>query len=216
MKKIITFLMMFVMLFALTACGENNEGMVNDNNDNTQKKEVLITENPIESSENVDSNATKSNSKALVVYFSATGNTKAVAEKIAEKTNSDIFEITPEQPYTDEDLNYSNDNCRANKEMNDENARPAISSKIDNIDDYDKIYLGYPIWWGNCPKIIYTLLESYDLSGKTIIPFCTSASSSISTSVNNIKKLTNADVKEGKRFDGSATTAEIESWLKNY
>ena len=216
MKKIITFLMMFVMLFALTACGENNEGVENDDSVNTQKNEVLTTENPIESSENVDSNATKSNSKALVVYFSATGNTKAVAEKIAEKTNSDIFEITPEQPYTDEDLNYSNDNCRANKEMNDENARPAISSKIDNIDDYDKIYLGYPIWWGNCPKIIYTLLESYDLSGKTIIPFCTSASSSISTSVNNIKKLTNADVKEGKRFDGSATTAEIESWLKNY
>lgn len=157
-----------------------------------------------------------STSKSLVVYFSATGNTKSLAEKIAEESGSDIFEIVPEEPYTSADLNYSNSDCRANKEQNDTSSRPAISSKLDNIDDYDTIFIGYPIWWGTMPKIINTFLDTYDLSGKTIMPFCTSGSSGISTSVSAIRNIcTNSTVTDGFRGTSSTTDTQIRTWLNN-
>lgn len=101
--------------------------------------------------------------KALVVYFSCTGNTKAVAEKIAQLTGADLYEIVPEIPYTAEDLNYNNDSCRANREMDDSSARPAIGSDAVEISAYDTVYIGYPIWWGTMPRIINTFLDTYDL-----------------------------------------------------
>lgn len=152
--------------------------------------------------------------KSLVVYFSATGNTKSLAEKIAEESGSDIFEIVPEEPYTSADLNYSNNDCRANKEHNDETARPAISSKLENIDSYDTIFIGYPIWWGTMPKIINTFLDTYDLSGKTVMPFCTSGGSGISTSVSAIKNACpGADVKDGFRGTSGTNNTQIRQWL---
>ncbi len=152
--------------------------------------------------------------KMLVVYFSATGNTESMAETIAEVTGADIYEIVPEDPYTSEDLNYSDDNCRANQEMNDESARPAISGEIENIDEYDTIFLGYPIWWGTMPRIINTFLDTYDLSGKTIMPFCTSGSSGISTSVSAIRSIcSDSDVLEGMRGTSSTTETQIEEWI---
>jgi flavodoxin len=153
---------------------------------------------------------------ALVVYFSATGNTKSLAEKIAAATEADLVEIVPAEPYTSEDLNYNNNNCRANLEMNDSAARPAISNTIENIDSYDTIMLGYPIWWGTMPKIINTFLESYDLSGKTIMPFCTSGGSGISSSVSAIRSIcTNSTVTDGFRGSASASDAQIQEWLGN-
>ncbi len=153
-------------------------------------------------------------SRALVVYFSATGNTEAVAETIASVTGADVYEIIPEIPYTSEDLNYNDDNSRANQEMNDENARPAISGGIENIDDYDTIFLGYPIWWGTMPRIINTFLDTYDLSGKTILPFCTSGSSGISSSVERIRNICpNSDVKDGMRGTSSTDAAQIQEWI---
>lgn len=173
----------------------------------TKPEETPSPEQPDESA-NTDN-------KALVVYFSVTGNTKALAETIAETTDADIVEIVPETPYTSEDINYNNDNCRANKEQNDNSARPAIANKIENIDDYDTIFLGYPIWWGTMPKIINTFFESYDLSGKTIMPFCTSGGSSIGTSVSAIKSICqNADVKEGFRGSSSTASEEIKTWVE--
>lgn len=152
--------------------------------------------------------------KSLVVYFSATGNTKALAEKIAEESASELFEIVPEEPYTSADLNCSNSDCRANKEQNNTDARPAISSKLENIEDYDVVFIGYPIWWGTMPKIINTFLDTYDLSGKTILPFCTSGSSGISTSVTAIKNACpNAEVKTGFRGMASTTGTQIRTWL---
>ena len=152
--------------------------------------------------------------KALVVYFSVTGNTKALAETVAETTGADIVEIVPETPYTSEDISYNNNNCRANREQNDDSARPAIANKIENIDDYDTIYLGYPIWWGTMPKIINTFLESYDLSGKTIMPFCTSGGSGISSSVSAIKSTCqNADVKDGFRGSASTSDTQVKEWI---
>lgn len=153
-------------------------------------------------------------SRMLVVYFSATGNTEAVAETIAEVTGADVYEIIPEQPYTDDDLNYNDDSCRANREMNDESARPAISGGVENIEQYDTIFLGYPIWWGTMPRIINTFLDTYDLSGKTIMPFCTSGSSGISSSVSDIRSICpNSDVKDGLRGTSSTDAEQITEWL---
>lgn len=151
---------------------------------------------------------------ALIVYFSATGNTEELAYKIVDVTGSDIYEIVPEDPYTSEDLNYSDDSCRANQEMNDPDARPAIAGGIDNIDEYSTIILGYPIWWGTMPRIINTFLDTYDLSGKTILPFCTSGSSGISQSVSALRNMCiQSDVTEGFRGTSLTTSAQIQNWL---
>lgn len=118
--------------------------------------------------------------KALVVYFSVTGNTKAVAETLAKLQDADIYEIVPQQPYTDEDLNYSDSATRATAEQNDPEARPAIQGSITDFEQYDIVYVGFPIWWGDMPRILYTFFDSYDFSGKTIAPFCTSGGSGLS------------------------------------
>ena len=173
---------------------------------NTKTAEENPTKQPEETKEPT--------SKSLVVYFSATGNTERLAQKIAAETNSDVFEIVPEEPYTSADLNYSNSDCRANKEQNDPTARPAISSTLENLEDYDVIFIGYPIWWGTMPKIINTFLDTYDLSGKTIMPFCTSGSSGISSSVSAIKSACpNADVKTGFKGTSGTTSTQIRTWL---
>lgn len=156
------------------------------------------------------------NGKVIVVYFSFTGNTKGVAEKIAQSLACDVTGIEPKTPYTDSDLNYNDGNSRANNEQNDDSARPAIGNAIENLDDYSTIFVGFPIWWGKMPKIMYTFFESYDLSGKTIIPFCTSGGSGISTSVDEIKSLAkDSTVENGKRFSESASQKEVDNWIKS-
>lgn len=152
-------------------------------------------------------------SASAIIYFSATGTTKAFAEKIADVTGADIYEIKPSVPYTSEDLNYNSD-CRANDEQNDDSARPEIEPITANLEAYDTIYLGYPIWWGTLPKVIYTFAESYDLSGKTIMPFCTSGSSGIGASVSNLKTLLpSSNVKNGLRGSSSTSNSQIEAWI---
>ena len=151
--------------------------------------------------------------KTLVVYFSCTGNTKDVAERIADLCNADIYEIIPSEPYTSEDLDYNQSNCRANLEMNDESSRPAIGSDAVDISGYDTVFIGYPIWWGTMPRIINTFLDTYDLSDKTVMPFCTSGGSGVSRSVSDIKDAEpNADVRSGLRAD-SANDKGIDEWL---
>lgn len=153
--------------------------------------------------------------KILVAYFSCTGNTKAVAEKIAEITGGELYEIVPAEPYTSADLNYNDDNCRANREMNDPSSRPAIGSGEIDISAYDTVILGYPIWWGTCPRIIGTFLDTYDLSGKTVLPFCTSGGSGVSESVSDIKAVEpGADVREGLRVSGTGDR-NLEGWLRD-
>lgn len=214
MKKIFIALLMIMAIFTLTACG-NNSG-INESERIVIPSTENSTDNTAETTKSAEPNE-ESEEKAVVVYFSCTGNTKVVAEEIARQTGADLYEIIPEQPYTSDDLNYSNDDCRANREMHDDNVRPAISGKLDNIELYNKVYIGYPIWWGTMPRIINTFLDEYDLSGKTIIPFCTSGGSGIEDSVNRIKNAEpNADVKNGLQI--SAASVEncedyISSWL---
>ena len=150
----------------------------------------------------------------LVVYFSRTGNTKMIAEYLLELTDADSYVIQAAVPYSDEDISYGNSDCRANQEQNDSIVRPEIAEPIDSIEQYDKIFLGYPIWWGQEPRIIDTFLESYDFSDKTVIPFCTSHSSGISTSEGNIKELVPIGKQlAGRRFSADCTKDEVAEWL---
>jgi flavodoxin len=150
----------------------------------------------------------------VVVYFSRTNNTEKIANYIINITGAEKYEIEAEIPYTDEDIDYTNSSCRANKEQNDKSCRPEIAEPMESIDSYEVIYLGYPIWWGEEPRIIDTFLESYDFSDKTIIPFCTSASSGIATSEKNIRNLVPiGNLLEGKRFSASASESEVEEWI---
>lgn len=182
---------------------------------------ILVTlknskEHNSSTSNNLDSSDSKvgddnMNENSVVLYFSATGTTEKIAQYISEITNSKMVEIIPVKEYTNDDLDYNNDNSRANKEQNDNTARPAINNEID-INQYDIVYLGYPIWWGDVPKIILTLMENNNFSGKTIIPFCTSGGSDISMSVTSLKKYHN-NVLNGQKFSANTTKSEVESWI---
>lgn len=161
---------------------------------------------------------TEEESSTLVVYFSCTDHTTAIAENISQITGADLWKITPSDPYTEEDLDYeNNDNCRANEEQADPDDRPEIADTIDNLDQYDIIFIGHPIWQGEEPRIIDTFLETYDLNGKTVIEFCTSDSSDIATAYENVQELEpKANWIDAKRFDSeSATYEEIEEWISS-
>ncbi|MBQ9314674.1 MAG: hypothetical protein IJ220_06785 [Clostridia bacterium] len=151
-------------------------------------------------------------SKAAVVYFSATGTTKQVAEYVKDETNADIFEIIPKEKYTSEDLNWNNNDSRTTKEQNDKNVRPEIENNID-ISNYDLIFIGYPIWWGDCPRIVQSFIETGKLNGKTAIPFCTSGSSSISGSENTLKNYKEINWISGKRL--TASRNDVANWVKS-
>lgn len=160
--------------------------------------------------ENSDSKA----SKTLVAYFSATGTTAAIAEKLAKVTGGELYQITPEKPYTSADLNWHNKQSRSSVEMNNPKSRPALKSKKENMSTYDIVYIGYPIWWDIAPTIIKTFIESHNLKDKTIIPFATSGGSSIGKSVEDLKK-TYPDLnwKEGKLLNRTSEKA-IREWTK--
>ncbi|MDR0970367.1 MAG: NAD(P)H-dependent oxidoreductase [Lentimicrobiaceae bacterium] len=155
--------------------------------------------------------------KVLVTYFSATGTTKAVAEKLSKIMNADIYEIKPDVPYTSADLDWHDKESRSTIEMQDKNSRPAIADKNAKIEHYDIIYIGFPIWWHLAPTIINTFLESYDFSGKTIILFATSGSSGFGKTVENLKGSCSPKtiIKEGKVFSARSTEADIETWAKS-
>ena len=125
--------------------------------------------------------------KVLVAYFSASGVTKGVAQQLAEVAGADLHEIKPEQPYTDADLDWRDKESRSSVEMKDKNSRPAITDKLDNMADYDVVFVGFPIWWYTCPTIINTFMEAYDFKGKTVVPFATSGGSTIEKSCEDLK-----------------------------
>ena len=162
-----------------------------------------------------DMNA-EADSDTLVVYFSRTGNTEKIAEYLIELTDADSYVIEAAVPYTDEDIAYNNSSCRANQEQNDKSVRPEIAKSLNSIENYDTIFLGYPIWWGQEPRIIDTFLESYDFSDKTVIPFCTSGSSGITTSEKNIADLVPiGNQLSGRRFAATASMNDVEDWYNS-
>ena len=154
-------------------------------------------------------------SKTLGAYFSASGVTAKVAERLAKIANADTFEIKPVQPYTEADLDWTNKNSRSTIEMKDPSSRPAIADKVENMSQYNTIFVGFPIWWYVAPTIIDTFLESYDLKGKTIIPFATSGGSRMGKTADVLRKVCGdgVTVNDGKVLNG-ATDADIKKWLE--
>ena len=151
--------------------------------------------------------------KTLVAYFSASGVTKGVAQKLAEVAGADLHEITPEKRYTDADLDWHNKQSRSSLEMADKNSRPAITDKLENMGDYDVIYVGFPIWWYTAPTIINTFMESYDFKGKTVIPFATSGGSTIEQACKDLKAAyPDVNWKDGKLLN-NATATDLQKWV---
>ena len=215
MKKAIVILLSLTMILGLTACGNSASKTKQPSTEDTFVESKADTESAETSTnmENTD-NQDAQEHKILVAYFSATGTTKGVAEHIANGLNADIYEIVPEEAYTDADLDYNDNNSRTTIEMNDADARPAISGSVENMEQYDIIFVGYPIWWGEAPRIVSTFMESYDFSGKTIVPFCTSGGSGIGSSASNLERLTSgATWLDGRRLNGSDSQDTVMEWV---
>lgn len=217
MKKTIAFLLSLFMIMGLAACG-NSSG---------QAEQTSTENNSVESNTDdaasAEANETRpeeaeipeeQGSRILVAYFSATNTAEGVAEHIANGLGADLYEIVPEEPYTDADLDYNDNNSRSTIEMNDPDARPAISGSVENMEQYDIVFIGYPIWWGDAPRIVSTFVESYDFSGKTMVPFCTSGGSGIGSSGANLEQLTSeATWLEGRRLNGSDSQETVMEWV---
>ena len=220
MKKWTSLLLALAMTLSLTACG-------NSNPENTPEPPASVSgstgeeasvstdaetpaEEPAEEPAGSETPAAGDSSSVLIAYFPWSGNTEQVAQIIQQETGGDLFEIAPATAYTDD---YNELLDIAQQEQSD-NARPAISGGVENMEDYGVVFLGYPIWWGDAPKIISTFLETYDFDGKTIVPFCTSGSSSIGGSVSDLEALTDgATWLEGQRFSGSASQETVSQWV---
>ena len=153
--------------------------------------------------------------KSLVAYFSASGVTAKVAEKLAKAINADLYEIAPEVPYTKADLNWMDKKSRSSVEMNDRSSRPAIGTTVDNMDQYDMVFVGFPIWWYREPSIIDTFMEAYDFTGKTVIPFATSGGSGLGDSHKNLQALApGAKVINGEKFPGNVSEEKLKAWAE--
>ena len=217
MKKAIVILLSLTMILGLTACGNSASKTKQPSTEDTFVESKADTESAETSTnmENTD-NQDAQEHKILVAYFSATGTTKGVAEHIANGLNADIYEIVPEEAYTDADLDYNDNNSRTTIEMNDPDARPVISGSVENMEQYDTVFIGYPIWWGEAPRIASTFMESYDFSGKTIVPFCTSGGSGIGSSASNLERLTSgATWLDGRRLNGSDSQDTVMEWVNS-
>lgn len=200
MKKTPIFCLAFILLLGLSACGAGAS------KEKTASKEELTAS---------DKEEALPETKALVAYFSCTGITRTAAQYAAEILGADLYEITPEQPYTEEDLAYGT-NGRADQEQNNPDARPVISGSVEHMEQYDTVVIGYPIWHGQAPRIISTFLESYDFAGKTLVPFCTSHSSGIGSSDSELHSLCpDTEWRDGESFYSDTSKTEVETWLAN-
>ena len=210
-KSVISGLLAVSVLLGLTAC--TNQGADPAPGPAPEGPAAPVVENPPAPEETAPAEpAPASGSKVLVACFSATGNTMPLAEYAADILGADLYEIVPQEPYTEEDLAYYTD-CRADREQEDAAARPAISGGVEHMEQYDTVLLGYPIWHGRPPRIICTFLESYDWAGKTVIPFCTSGSSPYSDS--GIRELVDGGTAwvTGRRFAAGTDRETIADWL---
>lgn len=214
MKKVFSILMVLTLLFSLAAC--SNSTTNEESSSPTQQLSDRSSTPAEESNSQSDSSTpTETEAKSLVVYFSWSGNTENVAKSIQSQTDSDIFEIVPATPYSDD---YDTVVDLAQEEQRN-NARPAISGEIENLEQYDVIYVGFPNWWGDMPMILYTFFDTYDLSGKTVALFCTSGGSGLSNTVNEVKSLEpGATVTAGLHIgSGSSSNPDnaVSKWLND-
>ena len=208
MKKVIPLFMSILMIFTLVACGNqagSNSGQTSQPTEST----------PLERSD-VTPETDGESGKTLVVYYSASGNTEAVAGYIAEAANADTFELVPVEPYSDEDLDWTTDGSRVNKEHDDEGLRDIelVETTVPDWDSYDTVFIGYPIWWGIAAWPVDGFIEANDFTGKTVIPFATSASSGLGESGQLLAELAGTgDWQEGMRFRSSVSEGDVQEWL---
>ena len=224
-KKLLSLSLAAVMALSLAACGQSDATDDSQSAGPNQKETSTPAPTPTpengedtsapDASEPEDSQSGE-NGGVLVVYYSATGNTEAVAGYIAEATGGDLFELEPAEPYTDADLNWTDENSRVTLEHEDESLRDVelVADTVDNWDSYDTVFIGYPIWWGIAAWPVDTFVEANDFTGKTVIPFCTSSSSGLGESGSRLAELADAgDWLEGQRFPSSASQADVEAWV---
>ena len=234
MKRTLSLLLSLVMALSLTACGGNensSSSQVSSAAPESSAAESSASESSSEASSEISSEAPSSSevgseaaesedasgSNVLVVYYSATGNTAEVAQYIADSTGGDLFEIQPVEPYTDDDLNWTDDNSRVSQEHADESLRDVelVADTVDNWDQYDTVFIGYPIWWGIAAWPVDGFVEANDFSGKTVIPFCTSSSSGLGESGQLLADMAGTgDWQEGQRFRSSASQEDVQSWIE--
>ena len=212
MRKLISIVLALVLVLSLVACSNRSDS--GSNNANSATSSLPDIQSGDESSDN--NTDSSSNSKTLVVYYSATGSTKAVAETIADAIGADLFEITPVDPYTSDDLNLTNGNSRVSVEHDDESKRYVSLTKTtpNNWADYDTVFIGYPIWWGIAAWPVNNFITGNDFTGKTVIPFCTSASSGLGQSGELLAEMAGTgNWLDGERFSSSASSGNVESWV---
>ena len=224
--RTLSFGLAVLILVSLAACGNSSNSSQTDIQETqTETPQEDAEELPLENaqeptSENAEASedaapASEKHSDVLIAYFSATGTTKGVAERIASVTGGDLYEILAAEPYSEDDLNYNDSNSRSTKEQNDKNVRPEIGSEDISLEGYTTIYLGFPIWWGEEPRILDTFVEKYSFDGITVIPFCTSGGSGIGRSGPNMEALAGSGTwLEGERFSGSVSEEDLRSWIE--
>ena len=217
-KKLLTLSLAAVMALSLAACG-GNDSSADDQSANQTQEEAAPPADTAENAaapESSGNGAAAADSNVLVVYYSASGNTETAANYIAQATGGDIFEITPAEPYTSDDLNWTDDNSRVSREHEDESLRDVelTTTEVENWDSYDTVFIGYPIWWGIAAWPVDGFVEANDFSGKTVIPFCTSSSSGLGQSGELLAQLAGTgDWQEGQRFRSSASQEDINEWV---
>ena len=222
MKKLIAILLSAVLVLSFAACG-STPSTPSDSPDNTrddaQAPASTPTETPDDDNAPADDTAEQPEAgKTLVVYYSATGSTRRVAEDIAEAAGADIFEITPTEAYTDDDLNWRQDGSRVNREHDDEALRdvPLTTTEVPDWDSYDTVFIGYPIWWGIAAWPVDGFVKANDFTGKTVIPFATSASSGIGDSGEQLAGMAGTgDWQEGQRFASGVSSEDVQSWVSS-
>ena len=203
------------MAFSLAACGQSG-GDTSAEQAAAQDSEENTAAGTDTAPETTGSQNAEGAGNVLVAYYSATGNTETVAGYIADATGGDLFEITPAEPYTDDDLNWSDENSRVSREHEDESLRDVelTTTEVENWDDYDTVFLGYPIWWGIAAWPVDTFVEANDFSSKTVIPFCTSSSSGLGESGDLLEQLAGTgDWQAGERFSGGSSAEDVADWV---
>lgn len=208
MKKLTAILLSLAMVFSLAAC---SSGGGSSSGSNSAEPSGAESSQPTGQEESGTGTG-----NTLVVYFSATGNTQEAANYIAQLTGGDLFELVPSDPYTDEDLNWTNDNSRVSQEYYDETLRDVelTADTVENWDSYDTVFIGYPIWWGIAAWPVNTFVKANDFTGETVIPFCTSTSSGLGQSGELLAELAGTgDWQEGMRFRSSVSEADVQEWL---
>ena len=215
-KNLISFALAGAMALTLTACGQSNSSQSSDESQDGATQPSSASQTSSDNASAPDASAQSDSENVLVVYYSASGNTETVAGYIAEATGGDLFAITPAEPYTSDDLNWTDENSRGSREYADESLRDVelTTTEVENWDSYDTVFIGYPIWWGIAAWPTDSFVKANDFTGKTVIPFCTSSSSGLGQSGELLAELAGTgEWLKGERFRSGVSQEDVNEWV---